>query len=61
MPERKPQPAGVLDPKLGVSNKRAICETCNQGLAECTGHFGARTRRGGRRLRGGGSGGVGGK
>ncbi|KAL4425069.1 hypothetical protein ABPG77_010383 [Micractinium sp. CCAP 211/92] len=40
MPERRPQPNGVLDPRLGVSNKRAICETCGQALADCTGHFG---------------------
>ncbi|PSC73949.1 DNA-directed RNA polymerase III subunit rpc1-like isoform X2 [Micractinium conductrix] len=40
MPERRPQPNGVLDPRLGVSNKRAICDTCGQGLTECTGHFG---------------------
>lgn len=39
MPERRPQPSGVLDPRLGVSNKRATCETCGQMLAECTGHF----------------------
>jgi DNA-directed RNA polymerase III subunit RPC1 len=40
MPERRPQAAGVLDPRLGVSSKRATCETCGQALAECTGHFG---------------------
>ena len=40
MPERRPQPGGVLDPRLGVSSKRAVCETCGQGLADCTGHFG---------------------
>ncbi|KFM26649.1 DNA-directed RNA polymerase III subunit rpc1 [Auxenochlorella protothecoides] len=40
MPERRPQPNGVLDGRLGVSNKRAICETCGQHLSDCTGHFG---------------------
>ena len=40
MPERRPQPNGVLDPRLGISNKRATCETCGQMLADCTGHFG---------------------
>eukprot|EP00887_Chlorella_sp_A99_P005662 scaffold1.g5662.t1 len=40
MPERRPQPNGVLDPRLGVSSKKAICETCGQALADCTGHFG---------------------
>lgn len=40
MPERRPQPNGVLDLRLGVSNKRSTCETCGQMLADCTGHFG---------------------
>jgi DNA-directed RNA polymerase III subunit RPC1 len=40
MPDRKPQPGGVLDPRLGISNKRTTCETCGQALTECTGHFG---------------------
>ncbi|KAK2077195.1 hypothetical protein QBZ16_004829 [Prototheca wickerhamii] len=40
MPDRRPQPNGVLDARLGVSNKRAVCETCGQPLSECTGHFG---------------------
>ena len=40
MPERRPAANGVLDPRLGVSNKRASCETCGQTLLECTGHFG---------------------
>jgi hypothetical protein len=41
MPERKPQPNGVLDPRLGISSKMAICTTCGQKLVDCTGHFGA--------------------
>lgn len=41
MPERKPMANGVLDTRLGVSNKTAMCSTCHQKLAECTGHFGA--------------------
>ena len=40
MPERRPQPNGVLDTRLGISNKRALCDTCGQNLADCTGHFG---------------------
>lgn len=40
MPERRPQPNGVLDPRLGISSKRATCDTCGQMLADCTGHFG---------------------
>lgn len=28
MPERIPAPNGCLDPRLGVSDKSAVCETC---------------------------------
>jgi DNA-directed RNA polymerase III subunit RPC1 len=38
--KRTPLANGVLDLKLGVSQKGTICETCNQGLNECVGHFG---------------------
>jgi hypothetical protein len=27
-------------PPQGISNKMAICETCNMKLADCAGHFG---------------------
>jgi len=37
---KKPAPYGVLDLKLGTSQKDAKCQTCGQGLAECVGHFG---------------------
>ncbi|KXZ56345.1 hypothetical protein GPECTOR_1g305 [Gonium pectorale] len=40
MPERVPHPNGVLDRRLGVSNKNYVCETCGQKLADCAGHFG---------------------
>lgn len=40
MPERVPYPNGVLDRRLGISNKTAQCETCGQKLADCAGHFG---------------------
>ncbi|KAF8067125.1 DNA-directed RNA polymerase III subunit RPC1 [Scenedesmus sp. PABB004] len=40
MPERVPHPNGVLDPRLGVSSKAAVCRTCGQKLADCAGHFG---------------------
>lgn len=38
--KRTPVESGVLDPRLGVSQKGSICSTCNQGLNECIGHFG---------------------
>ncbi|KAJ1958508.1 DNA-directed RNA polymerase III subunit C1 (rpo31) [Linderina pennispora] len=37
---RKPVPNGVLDPRLGVSNKSDICETCGQNMSDCVGHWG---------------------
>jgi len=40
MPQRQPAPRGCLDPRLGVSDKMSICETCNKKLVDCPGHFG---------------------
>lgn len=37
---RTPVQYGVLDQRMGVSQKNTICATCNQGLNECVGHFG---------------------
>lgn len=37
---RTPVPYGVLDRRMGISQKDAKCETCNQGLNDCVGHFG---------------------
>lgn len=31
---------GVLDNRLGVSNKDKVCGTCFKSLADCVGHFG---------------------
>jgi len=28
LPERSPAPFGVLDPRLGISDKRSSCQTC---------------------------------
>nr|XP_016942385.1 DNA-directed RNA polymerase III subunit RPC1 [Drosophila suzukii] len=38
--QRQPVPYGVLDRRMGISTKDAMCETCGQGLNECIGHFG---------------------
>lgn len=38
--KRTPVTNGVLDLRLGISQKGQICGTCNQGLNECVGHFG---------------------
>ncbi|GAX79763.1 hypothetical protein CEUSTIGMA_g7204.t1 [Chlamydomonas eustigma] len=40
MPERTPHVDGVLDRRLGVSNKHYTCETCGQKMTDCSGHFG---------------------
>ncbi|RDL37944.1 putative DNA-directed RNA polymerase III subunit RPC1 [Venustampulla echinocandica] len=37
---RKPVAHGALDPRLGISSKTGICETCGEGLQNCNGHFG---------------------
>ncbi|KAJ8318173.1 hypothetical protein KUTeg_003264 [Tegillarca granosa] len=37
---RKPVQYGVLDHKMGTSEKDNSCETCGKGLADCIGHYG---------------------
>eukprot|EP00644_Phytophthora_capsici_P003800 jgi/Phyca11/108224/e_gw1.15.640.1 len=37
---REPATDGVLDKRLGVSNKKDTCETCHLKLTDCVGHFG---------------------
>ncbi len=39
MPSKKPVPYGVLDPRLGTSQKSLDCETCGLPLKDCVGHF----------------------
>eukprot|EP00792_Barthelona_sp_PAP020_P001570 TRINITY_DN1250_c0_g1_i1.p1 TRINITY_DN1250_c0_g1~~TRINITY_DN1250_c0_g1_i1.p1 ORF type:complete len:1453 (+),score=408.69 TRINITY_DN1250_c0_g1_i1:32-4390(+) len=36
---REPSFNGVLDPRLGISSKSALCKTCGKRLEECPGHF----------------------
>lgn len=36
----KSVPYGVLDNRLGTSQKDKKCETCGKGLTDCVGHFG---------------------
>jgi len=40
LPERKPLANGVLDPRLGISDRKLECETCKGKLTDCAGHFG---------------------
>lgn len=35
-----PTPGGLFDPKLGTINKYVTCETCEQRMDTCVGHFG---------------------
>uniref|UniRef100_H3G8F7 DNA-directed RNA polymerase subunit n=1 Tax=Phytophthora ramorum TaxID=164328 RepID=H3G8F7_PHYRM len=37
---REPAADGVLDKRLGVSNKKDTCATCHLKLSDCVGHFG---------------------
>jgi len=37
---REPVSEGLLDPKLGVSDKSSLCGTCGKSLKSCVGHFG---------------------
>lgn len=38
--DRPPKPYGALDRRLGIADKSVVCETCNNPLANCVGHFG---------------------
>lgn len=38
--ERAPIDYGVLDRRLGISDKRSICATCGLRMADCVGHYG---------------------
>jgi DNA-directed RNA polymerase III subunit RPC1 len=40
MPARNQAPNGCLDPRLGISDKQALCKTCQKKLTDCAGHFG---------------------
>ncbi|EQC33505.1 hypothetical protein SDRG_09014 [Saprolegnia diclina VS20] len=40
MPTREPAKFGVLDKRLGISNKTDECDTCHLKLSDCVGHFG---------------------
>jgi hypothetical protein len=44
MPQRQPLTNGVLDRRLGTSDKKGECATCHGKLQECAGHFGTSLR-----------------
>ncbi len=37
---RPPAAYGVLDKRLGTSDKNDVCETCGENIQDCVGHFG---------------------
>lgn len=39
-PDRAPAKNGVLDRRLGTSDKTATCDTCGERMADCIGHYG---------------------
>ena len=41
MPQRTPMPNGILDARMGTTDKRgAECATCRGSMVDCAGHFG---------------------
>jgi DNA-directed RNA polymerase III subunit RPC1 len=40
MPDRRPAVNGVVDTRLGTTDKKGECTTCSGKLADCPGHFG---------------------
>lgn len=40
LPSRQPRAGGVLDRRMGVSDKAGLCETCGLRMADCVGHYG---------------------
>lgn len=42
LPQRRPQDNGILDLRLGTTDKKGECQTCFGKLADCGGHYGAR-------------------
>jgi len=41
MPQRTPMPNGILDPRMGTTDKRGgECATCRGSMVDCAGHFG---------------------
>ena len=41
MPQRTPMPNGILDPRMGTTDKRGgECATCRGNMVDCAGHFG---------------------
>ena len=40
VPTRNPTPNGLMDGRLGISDKAKVCTTCKKKLKDCAGHFG---------------------
>ena len=38
--KQRPRERGLNDPRLGSIDRQFKCGTCEEGMAECPGHFG---------------------
>ena len=36
----KPKMGGLMDPRMGTIDRNFKCQTCGEGMSECSGHFG---------------------
>ncbi|XP_074366508.1 DNA-directed RNA polymerase III subunit 1 [Apium graveolens] len=41
--KKKPVEGGLLDPRMGPTNKNGFCATCNGSFRDCPGHYGCLT------------------
>ena len=37
---QRPRPSGLNDPRLGSIDRAFKCQTCDEHMSECQGHFG---------------------
>ncbi|RKP27964.1 RNA polymerase Rpb1, domain 1-domain-containing protein, partial [Syncephalis pseudoplumigaleata] len=36
----RPRIGGLMDPRMGTIDRNTKCQTCGEGMVECSGHFG---------------------
>jgi DNA-directed RNA polymerase II subunit RPB1 len=36
----RPKIGGLMDPRMGTIDRNFKCQTCGEGMSECSGHFG---------------------
>lgn len=37
---QRAKPGGLMDPRMGTIDRNFKCQTCGEGMSECSGHFG---------------------